>query len=270
MERATTNIAFSGSIPVNYDDGMGDMFFEPYSKEMIKRIAALRPRVLLEIACGTGRLTKYLSQQLPGATIMATDLNAAMLEFAQKKFNALPNVHWEVADALSLPYADALFDCVLVQFGVMFYPDKVQGYKESFRVLKEGGKFMFATWKSLADNHISEMANDVVKTFFPDDPPVFFHIPFSYYDKDQIRQELADAGFKNIKIEDVAATGSNSSAENAARGMLEGTPIINYIKEKSPEKLPAIKQKFTEEIIKAYGKENLSIPISALIVQADR
>jgi len=270
MEQAAKNISFSGSIPVNYDEGMGAMFFEPYAKEMAGRIAALRPAALLEIACGTGRLTKYLSEQLPEAAITATDLNPAMLEFAKSRFSALPNVQWAIADALSLPYGDAQFDCVAVQFGVMFYPDKLAGYKESYRVLKHGGKFIFATWKSLADNRISEMANDVVRNFFPEDPPGFFNVPFSYYDKDQICDELVGAGFHNIQLEDVSVAGYNISAENAARGLLEGTPIINFINEKSPDKLPAIKQKFVDEIVKVYGRENLSVPLNALIVTADR
>lgn len=270
MEQTAKNISFSGSIPVNYDEGMGDMFFEPYAKEMIKRIVAMQPTDVLEIACGTGRVTKYLSQQLPNASILATDLNPAMLEFAQKKFSGLSNVRWELADAVSLPFDDALFDCVAVQFGVMFYPDKLQGYKESFRVLKNGGKFIFATWKSFADNPIANLANETARSFFPDDPPGFFLVPFSYYDKDQIRKELSDAGFRNIQIEDVDLKGPNISAENTARGMLEGSPIINFINEKNPDLLPEIKQKFVDEIMKAYGKENLSIPLGALIVQAER
>jgi len=266
MEQNPKNIAFVGSIPVNYDGGMGDMFFEPYAKEMAKCVAALRPAKLLEIACGTGRLTKYLSQHLPDTSITATDLNPPMLEFAKNKFPDLSNVIWEIADALSLPYPDTSFDCVVVQFGVMFYPDKLQGFKESFRVLKSGGKFIFVTWKSLEDNPITVIANDVVKGFFPDNPPVFFNIPFSYYDKDQIRNDMTAAGFGHIEIEDVDLEGFNISAENAARGLLEGSPIINFINERGSDKLPAIKQKLTEEIAKVYGKENLTIPLGGLIV----
>lgn len=270
MEQNAKNIAFVGSIPENYDGGMGDMFFEPYAKEMARRVAALQPAKLLEIACGTGRLTKYLSQQLPNTSITATDLNPPMLEFAKNKFPELSNVRWEIADALSLPYADASFDCVVVQFGVMFYPDKLQGFKESYRVLKNGGKFIFATWKSLEDNPITVIANDVVKVFFPDNPPVFFNIPFSYYDRDQIRNDLTAAGFSNIEIEDVDLEGSNISAENAARGMLEGSPMINFVNERGLDKLPAIKQKLAEEMAKVYGNENLKIPLGGLIVRGGK
>ncbi|WP_165836267.1 class I SAM-dependent methyltransferase [Taibaiella soli] len=270
MKQSAKNISFSGSIPVNYDDGMGEMFFEPYATEMSNRVALLQPSAVLEIACGTGRLTKYLSQQLPGASITATDLNPAMLEFAQKRFSGLSNVRWEIADALSVPFADQSFDCVVVQFGVMFYPDKIQGFRESFRVLRSGGKFIFATWKSLADNEIAQIANDTVKIFFPNDPPVFFNIPFSYYDKDQIRKDVMNAGFGSVEIEDLSLSGSNISAENAARGLFDGTPIINFLNERAPDKIPEIKQRFVDAITKVYGKDHLSIPSSALIVTAER
>lgn len=270
MELNPQKIAFVGNIPEHYDGGMGEMFFEPYAKEMAKRVSTLQPSKLLEIACGTGRLTKYLSQQLPNTSITATDLNPPMLEFAKAKFHELSNVHWEIADALSLPYTDASFNAVVVQFGVMFYSDKVQGFKESFRVLKNGGKFVFATWKSLEENKIAMIANESVKPFFPDNPPVFFNIPFSYYDKDQIRNDMTAAGFSNIRIDDVDLDGYNVSAENAARGLLEGSPIINFINEKDPDKLLAIKQKLAEEITKVYGKENLTLPLGGLIVTGER
>jgi ubiquinone/menaquinone biosynthesis C-methylase UbiE len=270
MDQNPKSIAFVGSIPEHYDGGMGELFFEPYAKEMAKRVAALQPAALLEIACGTGRLTNYLSQQLPNASITATDLNPPMLEFAKKKFPEMPNVLWEIADALALPYADTSFDAVVVQFGVMFYSDKLQGFKESFRVLKKGGKFIFATWKGLEDNAIAITANDVLKPFFPDNPPVFFNIPFSYYDKDQIRLEMTAASFSNIQIDYVHLDGYNITAENAARGILEGSPLINFINEKGPEKLPAIKEKLAEEIAKAYGKKDLTIPLGALIVSGER
>jgi ubiquinone/menaquinone biosynthesis C-methylase UbiE len=270
MDQNPKSIAFVGSIPENYDGGMGDMFFEPYAKEMAGRVVALQPATLLEIACGTGRLTKYLSQQLPNTPITATDLNPPMLYFAKEKFPEVTNVHWEVADALALPYTDSSFDCVVVQFGVMFYSDKLQGFKESLRVLKKGGKFIFATWKSLEENTIAVLGNDAVKPFFPDNPPVFFNIPFSYYDKAQIRIEMTAAGFSNIQIDDVHLDGYNTTAENASRGLLEGSPLINFITERRPEKLPAIKERLAGEITKVYGKQDLIIPLGALIVSGER
>ena len=76
----------------------------------------------------------------------ATDLNQPMLDHAKARQPADSRIEWRQADALALPFEDRSFDAVACQFGVMFFPDKVQGYKEARRVLKPGGHFFFNVW----------------------------------------------------------------------------------------------------------------------------
>ncbi|MBK7556738.1 MAG: class I SAM-dependent methyltransferase [Flavobacteriales bacterium] len=130
------NVQFSGSIPRNYDEHLGPLFFEPFSELLAERIAALAPSAVLELACGTGRLTRHIAQRLDkSARMVATDINPAMLEFAKQQ---LPNedIEWNAVDAVSLPYPDKSFDLVVVQFGVMFYSDRMQAYREALRALR--------------------------------------------------------------------------------------------------------------------------------------
>ena len=99
---------------------------------------------VLELAAGTGIVTRALAQTLPAAiAITATDLNPAMLDQA-KSHAGLERVQWQEADALSMPFADQQFDYIVYQFGVMFFPDKVTAFREALRVLKPGGRFLFS------------------------------------------------------------------------------------------------------------------------------
>jgi ubiquinone/menaquinone biosynthesis C-methylase UbiE len=131
---------FVGSIPEYYDSGLGPRIFFDYADDLANRVAKLKPRSVLELAAGTGIVTRRLRDALPDhCQLLASDLNTPMLEIAQKKFDPEESVLFETVDATKLEFNDELFDTVTCQFGVMFFPDKERSYSEVFRVLKPGG-----------------------------------------------------------------------------------------------------------------------------------
>ena len=143
-------MAFVGSIPENYDRYLGAVLFEPYARDLVERVKVSDGGSLLEVACGTGIVTRRLRDRLPaGAQIVATDLNEAMINYASQKFRAGENIEWRPANALDLPFADQTFDTVICQFGLMFFPDKQKGVNETFRVLKPNGQFIFNVWDAI-------------------------------------------------------------------------------------------------------------------------
>lgn len=266
-----TNISFSGSIPKFYENNLGTIFFEPFSTEMALRVKDLKANSILEIACGTGRLTKYLPLVTPKkfSSITATDVNPAMLELARRTV-AWKNIDWQVVDAMELPYGDSLFDVVVAQFGVMFYPDKQKAFKDSHRVLADNGSFIFSAWDSLRHNPIAQLTDNIITEFFPTDTPAFYKIPFSYFNEDEIRSDLATAGFRAVNIERLKLEGYAANANDAAVGLLQGTPLYNAIIERGEELLPAMTEKLAQEIRSLFGDTDLSIPIQANIVTAEK
>mgnify|MGYP001548252585 FL=1 len=77
---------FAGSIPENYDRYMVPLIFEPYAADMARRVAGLSPRAVLEIAAGSGVVTRALAPELSaGATYVVTDLNQPMLDYAASR-----------------------------------------------------------------------------------------------------------------------------------------------------------------------------------------
>src|SRR5579871_1260949 len=138
---------FSGSIPENYDSHMVPLIFEPYAADMARRAASLSPGAVLEIAAGSGVVTRALAPVLPReASYVVTDLNQPMLDYAASRQPADARIKWRQADALALPFENAAFDLVCCQFGAMFFPARTQGYREARRVLKAGGHFLFSVW----------------------------------------------------------------------------------------------------------------------------
>jgi ubiquinone/menaquinone biosynthesis C-methylase UbiE len=146
MKRRDIDRTFAGSIPALYERYLVPLIFEPYAYDLASRVALRQPCRDLEVAAGTGVVTRQLANALPPAvSILATDLNQPMLDQAAAAGTTRP-VEWRQADAMQLPYPDEAFDVVVCQFAVMFFPDKQKAFSEARRVLRPGGSFIFNVW----------------------------------------------------------------------------------------------------------------------------
>lgn len=89
------NAEFSGSIPAAYDRYLGPVLFQTYAEDLAARLTLPGHGSMLELACGTGILTRVLRDRLPaGVSVTATDLNEAMLSVAKAKFGSDERVRW--------------------------------------------------------------------------------------------------------------------------------------------------------------------------------
>src|SRR5262245_24718298 len=131
MGSPDTDKVFAGSIPKLYDMYLVPLIFEPYAVDLVKRLSSRSLSRVLEIAAGTGVVTRALASALPeSVSIVATDLNQAMLDQASV-VGTKRTVEWRQADAMQLPFRDETFDAVVCQFGVMFFPKKSKAFLEA-------------------------------------------------------------------------------------------------------------------------------------------
>ena len=143
---------FAGSIPDVYDAYLVPLIFESYAADLAARVSGSDPETVLETAAGSGVVPRALAPKLNAeARYVITDLNQPMLDRAIARQAADPRITWKQADALQLPFENESFDAVCCQFGVMFFPDRVAGYKEALRVLRPGGRFLFNFWDRIED-----------------------------------------------------------------------------------------------------------------------
>ncbi|MBS0220974.1 MAG: methyltransferase domain-containing protein [Proteobacteria bacterium] len=266
---AGTDTVFTGSIPALYDRYLGPLLFEPYALETAARLADLKAGALLETAAGTGIVTQTLAERLPAAVeIVATDLNQAMIDFAGTK-PGLARARLRQADALALPFEDGSFDAVVCQFGTMFFPDRIQGYREACRVLRPGGRAMIVIWGSLADNPMTRCVVDAMAVRFPADPPRFLaRTPHGHFDQKIIRSELAEAGFGDVTVDVVTLPSRAPSPRDAAIGLCQGTPMRGEIEARAPQGLAAATDAATEALARVYGQGPIEAPMQALLVVA--
>lgn len=221
---------FVGSIPEYYDRNLGPRIFEGFAENLARRISAQNPDAVLELAAGTGIVSRIVRDALPEQReIVVTDLNEPMLEAARRKFRRNERVTIQQADALSLPFENESFDSVLCQFGVMFFPDKLKSYQEVLRVLRTDGNYTFNVWDTWQNNSFAQLAHETVAGFFPEDPPGFYKVPFGYADTDEIETTLKDAGFSAISHETVTLQSEIPSFDHFAKGLVYGNPLFDEI-----------------------------------------
>ena len=260
---------FAGSIPAAYDRYLGHVLFQPYAEELAARLQVSENGSVLELACGTGIVTRELRNRLPATVkIIATDLNEPMFQHAAAKFAQGEAVEWQQADACSLPFGDGIFDAVVCQFGIMFVPDKELAAREARRVLKPGGVFLFNVWDAIEHNELCRIAHETIAGYFDKDPPNFYQVPFGYHDHGEIRRVLAEAGFRDVQIDVVAKVSGASRAEETAIGLVQGNPVSIAIAERDPALLPVITNAIAAALKSRFGEADLRAPLRAIVVQA--
>ena len=261
---------FKGSIPEIYETHLVPLLFEPYAEDLVQRLRGRPLQRVLELAAGTGVVTRAMAKGLPkDVEIVATDLNPDMLAKGEAIGTARP-VAWRTADATKLPFADASFDAVVVQFGVMFFPDRAQAYAEARRVLKPGGLFLFNVWDRLEHNDFSDVVSRSVAAAFPQDAPGFLaRTPYAYHDAAAIKRDLQAGGFTvAAQIETVAHRSKASSARIPAIAICQGTPLRAEIERQSPSALQHATEVAAAAIEQRFGKGPVDGRIQAIVVAA--
>jgi ubiquinone/menaquinone biosynthesis C-methylase UbiE len=266
-----TDAHFAGSIPAVYNQYLVPLLFEPYAQDLAARLADLEQGLLIEVAAGTGVVTRALNQSLPPAVdIIATDLNQAMLEVGARQVSG-PRLTWQAADAKELPFHDASAAAVVCQFGVMFLPNKVAAYREARRLLAPGGRYVFNVWDRMDLNEVSAVVSQAVAGLFPDNPPRFFErTPFGYHDVAQIRADLESAGFRRIELETTQKVSRAPDARQVAIGLCQGTPLRGEIEARDPARLDEATTAATGALRIRFGPAAFDNRMSAHVVTAWR
>lgn len=271
MSNPDTDKIFAGSIPELYDTYLVPLIFEPYAADMARRLSSRPLSRVLEVAAGTGVVTRALASALPeGVSIVATDLNQAMLDRASAVGTAR-GVKWRQADAMQLPFPDGAFDAVACQFAVMFFPDKRGAFSEARRVLRPGGVFVFSVWDRISENEFADTVTQALETVFPEDPPRFLaRTPHGYHDPRTIERDLVDGGFSAPpRIDTVAARSRAESPRVPAVAYCQGTPLRNEIESRDGSRLGEATDIAAEAIARQFGRGAVEGKIQAHVVTVE-
>jgi SAM-dependent methyltransferase len=267
-----TDLLFAGAIPDVYDTYLVPMIFAPYAEDLAQRAAGMVPAPVLETAAGTGAVTRALAPLLAGdCRYVVTDLNQPMLDHARSRQPADARIGWRQADAMRLPFEDASFDVVCCQFGAMFLPDRIAGYREALRVLRPGGRFVFNVWDRIEENVFTDVVVAAMAEVFPDNPPDFLRrLPHGYHAVERIRADLAAAGFGSAEIETLERESVAATPELAAIALCQGTPMRGEIEARAGASLAEATGHAADALAATFGPGPIRGKIQAHVVTASR
>lgn len=181
-----------------YEEQFVPALFRPWGR-VVSELAGLGPgQRVLDVACGTGALTEAVCGRVePGGAVVGLDANPGMLEVASRK-NL--NVAWREARAEALPFADAAFDAVVSQFGLMFFDDPAQALREMMRVLRPRGRLVVAVCDGLQRSPGYAALADLLARLFGSRVADAFRAPFALGDPALLRDLCAQAGIGRAEV----------------------------------------------------------------------
>jgi SAM-dependent methyltransferase len=227
---------------------------------------------MLEVAAGTGVVTRALAARLPeSVAVTATDLNQPMLDHAMSAGTAR-SVEWRAADVMDLPFADASFDVVVCQFGAMFFPDRPAAFAEVCRVLRPSGVFIFNVWDRIENNEFADVVTHALAAIFPDDPPLFLaRTPHGYHDEGTIRADVAAGGFATpTGFDALEARSRAASCEIPAVAYCQGTPLRNEIEARDASRVLQATALAAEAIGEQFGQTDIDGKTRAYVITANK
>jgi ubiquinone/menaquinone biosynthesis C-methylase UbiE len=266
---AETIISFTGNVADLYEELLGPSLFEPFAIDLAGHVADHPSSSILELACGTGRLTRHLLTPMDAAGLLvATDINPGMLAVARREVSD-PRIRWSVADMMDLPFGNGEFDSVVSQFGMMFPGDKDRAFGEARRVLRKGGRLLFNTWAPATENMLWSALGQQMRIAFGDTAEGPIAVPFALSQEGPVSQQLLNLGFSEVSSHTVRLTVEFESAAIAARGMIMGTPVINFVRDLAPEALPGMLERLELRYVELFGNHPMVAPVMAKLFEAE-
>lgn len=264
---ADNSSEFIGEIPRNYDECLGPVIFDHYARDMARRAAETDPDAVLELAAGTGIVTRKLRDALgPQAMLVATDLNDPMLEVARTKFANGEVIRFRQADAQNLNFETDAFDVLVCQFGHMFFPDRIAAHNEAKRVVRPGGRYVFSTWGRMEQNPFSQIVHETLSDLFEGNPPGFYKVPFSLHDPAQVMDELAHAGLTAVTHTELAHQPMVRDFGHFAHGLIFGNPAIDEVRARAGDP-SAVRSEVASRLRAAFGQEPNTMPLVAHVFE---
>ncbi|MEY2420674.1 MAG: hypothetical protein QOI95_741 [Acidimicrobiaceae bacterium] len=259
-----TDRLWVGSMPEAYERWLVPTVFQPFAVDLARRAASRAPRRILELAAGTGVLTRELVASIGSADVTATDFNDAMVQLGRER---VPGAAWQQADAMELPFGRDEFDLIACQFGVMFFPDKHSAFAQAHRVLTPDGTLLVSTWSTLETHDFQDALVAGLERAFPQDAPTFMvSVPHGYADLDVVVADVAAAGFRCVVAESVTLDGRAASAADVATGYCTGTPLRAEIEARGD--LAATTAIVAQEMEARLGAGSVTGHMTAHVVEA--
>ncbi len=207
-----------------YQSVLVPVIFEPWANELIRRAKPQPGEHILDLACGTGVVTRQIAKSgLNLGSLTGADYSAGMLEVARRlAIEAGLDVKWVEADASKLPFKDDSFDLAFCQQALQFFPDRPAALRELRRVLKPNGRVSFCVQRELEVNPMLKAQADALETHVGTEAGAAVRAICGLPDGNAIKNLFEDAGFHDVEVHAVTLNLHHPHARAFAAGAMGG------------------------------------------------
>lgn len=252
----------TGGGPDSYERYQVPSVFEPLARMFLQRIALRPGQRVLDVACGTGVVTRLAAPILgPAGVIVGVDLNLQMLKVARE--HAPTNgaqVEWRQGDAAALPGSDADFDVVLCQQGLQFFPDKAGALRDMHRVLRPGGLVGICVWRTIEHSPCHLAIAEALRRLVGAEVAQRFQAPFSFGDPDVLNAAMVAAGFRDVDIQVDIVMRRLLPPKESVPGLLASTPVGPEFAALEQMTRDAIVEEVATSLSEYRDEEGLTLP----------
>ena len=236
---------YSGNAAENYEKFFVPAIGGPLAQELIAA-ASLQPgERILDVACGTGVVTRLAAQQVGNrGSVAGLDVNPGMLSVARAVTPSELTIDWYETSAEATPLPDAAFDVVLCQMGLQFIPDRLRALRETRRVLRPGGRVVL-NLPGPTPALFSAMS-EALATHIGAECAEFVALIFSLYDADELRSLLHDAGFSDVDVSSTPRTLRVPAPRDFLWQYIYSTPLVALVENASEEQRRALEDEISE------------------------
>lgn len=242
---------------------MADWVMSPFAKKALEIANITSTSKVLDVACGSGILTCMLSAQTK--EVFALDFSADMLSELKKRLERreLFNVEAIEGDGQNLPFDDNSFDTAFSLFGLMFFPDRVKGFKELYRVLKPNSAAIVSSWASLDKSTLMQATGEAISSVLPDAPSPRANSK-SLENPELFKAEMEEAGFSSVHIIECSLELPAISPNMFWKLMSEGGAPIALLQQKyNNDEWQTISLKIQEHLNLKYSEAPMQLMTTA-------
>jgi ubiquinone/menaquinone biosynthesis C-methylase UbiE len=246
MSHQFYNQGQSGGAAEAYEQYFVPAIGRPIAQDLID-VAMLRSgERVLDVACGTGVLTRLAAERVGDAgSVTGLDVDASMLEVARSVAPAGASIEWEETTAEAIPYEDEHFDVVLCQMGLQFIANKLTALREMRRVLAPGGRVALNV-PGPTPPMFSIVADALARHIHPDLGSKM-HLVFSLHDPSELRELMSNAGFSDVNSIRASKTLRLPPAEEFLWQYIGATPLSLAFAELNDETRTAFERDVCEK-----------------------
>ncbi len=241
-----------------YDSFFVPALFAGWPARVLAAAAVQTGCQVLDVACGTGVLARSARDRVGAAgSVTGIDINDGMLAVARKRS---PDIAWRTGDAGALPFVADTFDCVVSQFGLMFFPDRPRALREMRRVTRRNGRIAVAVWGALADTPGYAAMAALLLDLFGADVANSLAAPYALGDRDVLGSLCTEAGIHDAVIDTIVGRAQFASLDAWLYTDIRGWTLANVIDDADYARLSAAARERLSAFVDDAGAVSFDAP----------